>query len=85
MTVTKRRGTVSPLYTTRGRGWSDNGERYIVSYADGGGLRRPYGYTNSVDEAREWAKKIKENPAWDAVKIRDRGIPNALETPTEAR
>ena len=54
------------------RGWSDNGERYVVSYVDGTGQRRDFGFTDSLDEARGWVKKIKEHPMWDAAKIRER-------------
>lgn len=49
--------------------------RYVVSYVDGTGQRRDYGFTNDLEEAHGWVTKIRANPMWDAAKIRERRAP----------
>lgn len=67
MTVTRKRPQL-----TRARGWCDQGERYVVSYLDGTGVRRDFGFTNDEGEARKWVTAIRGNRMWSAPKIRER-------------
>lgn len=53
-------------------GSRDFGQRYVVSYVDGTGQRRNFGFTDDLVEARKWAVKIKKNPMWGAARIQER-------------
>lgn len=60
--------------TGRGKGWIDRGERYRVTFRDGMGTRRIFGYTNDEAEARQFCAKVYSNPMWTDARISDRGV-----------
>ena len=75
MTPTRRQA--AQLHNSRRSGWRqpgarDDGQRYIVSYVDGTGQRRDYGFTDVLGVAQSWVLKIERNPLWGAPLIRDR-------------
>lgn len=52
----------------------DTGQRYKVTYCDGTGLRRVYGYSDDLGEARKFADRIRQNRSFGRVKIVDRNV-----------
>ncbi len=53
-------------------GQRDKGERYMVTYLDGVGERREFGFTNDHRLARTWVTRIDANPVWSEPVIVDR-------------
>lgn len=53
-------------------GTRDQGQRYRVTYCDGPGTRRVYGFTEALDEARDWVRKVEAHPVFHSPKLRDR-------------
>jgi len=43
-----------------------------VTYCDGLGQRREYGFTDDLEIARDWAIKIQANPCFSKAKVKDR-------------
>lgn len=54
-------------------GKRDCGQRFMVTYLDGLGKRRIYGFADDRDVAECYVDQIKRNPAWHGARIRDRG------------
>lgn len=55
------------------QGARDTGQRYVVSYQDGIGERKDYGFTDSLEAAQGWVEQLGRRPSWSHVRIRDRG------------
>lgn len=53
-------------------GSRDRGQRYVVSYRDGLGTRRDFGFTDDRKEAAEWKTQIDTGGRWTGAEIRER-------------
>lgn len=53
-------------------GVGDEGQRYKVTYRDGAGTPRTFGYAGTIEGAETMVKSIRLHPSWCKPKIVDR-------------
>lgn len=71
--LNRRQRNASMKSSMRGGGpRTDTGQRYVVTYKDGMGERRQYGFTDDIVQARSWVGKIAANPVFTKPHITDR-------------
>lgn len=66
------RATASPWCRHSLVGTGDRGQRYKVTYRDGAGTLRTFGYVGSIEGAALMVKSINLHPSWHKPKIVDR-------------
>lgn len=59
-------------------GSQDKGQRYVVSYRDGLGADRDYGFTDDLAQAQTWLRVVSKNEMWSGCCVRDRQPPLPL-------
>lgn len=53
-------------------GSRDEGQRYAVTYHDGVGTKREYGFTDDQDQAMGWLSILRADTRWSRAAIKDR-------------
>lgn len=53
-------------------GSQDEGQRYAVTYRDGLGTKRYYGFTDDTEEAARLLAAVRADSRWRGARIRDR-------------
>lgn len=67
-----RQHKASAVWSTPPGGERDSGQRFVVTYRDGLGTRRAFGFTDDPAKAQGWLRQIDRHPVFTSGKLVDR-------------